>query len=103
MNNYEKIKLALFAIDHNAYAIQSTNENLIAILDGKDDGFCKKCENRLYLLGKCLPKLAEVMEELGEIVNCMDAVSGLDAHLMKIPYDIIYGRMDADDYETEDI
>lgn len=97
MKNYEKIMLALFAIQHNAYVIQSINDDKIAYI--KDEFSLKRAEGRDKILADCLLKLRDVMEELGECVNAMDAVTGIDARLMDVPYNIVYGRKTADDYE----
>lgn len=97
MNNYEKIMLALFAIQHNAYIIQSLNDEVAAYI--KDEFSLKRAEGRDKVLADCLLKLQDVMEELGECVNAMDAVTGLDTHLMEVPYDIVYGRKTANDYD----
>lgn len=99
MNNYEKIMLALFAIQHNAYIIQSCNDELLMSSAGKENFIRLRCEGRNTTLGECLPKLAEVMEILGELVNAMDATMGVDAKLTKIPYDIVCRRKTPEDYE----
>ncbi len=100
MNEYEKIKLALFAIEYNAYIIQSCNDEL-KYIPNLDEFTQKRVEGRQELLAGCVRKLQAVMEDLGETINAMDAATAVDSELMKIPYAIVYGRKTAEDYENE--
>lgn len=97
MNNYEKIMLALFAIQHNAYIIQSCNDTALHL--AKDDLALRCAFGRDELLAACISKLQDVMEDLGEYVNAMDAMTGVDTKLMEVPYAIVYGRKTPEDYD----
>lgn len=98
MTNYEKIKLALFAIEHNAYIFQQIlNDELH---DPCESEFINDMRNkRKESYDKILSMLEEVMEYSGNVLSDCDAYTPYDLKLLDVPYDIVYGRKVADDYK----
>lgn len=108
MKSIELINLTLNEIRRSAQMIadvEADYRNLIFNMekegfDAERIEFNKKSADRLHAdLERCRLALREVLEDIAECQNNRDMVTGVDAAIGKVAYDLIYERKTDKDYE----
>lgn len=108
MKSIELINLTLNEIRRSAQMIadvEADYRNLIFNMekegfDAKRIEFNKKSADRLHEdLERCRLALRDVLEDIAECQNNRDMVTGVDAAISAVAYDLIYERKTDKDYE----
>lgn len=105
MDEYELICLALEEVRKQAYNLQQTKDTLEWAMGRKEGQQSDECLQNLIkesgeVLRETLANLRDtVLENIAEYNNGIDNVSGVDMVLAKVPFDLIYERKKAEDFE----
>lgn len=96
----EKILLATQQIQLMANTI-AREQQIAALRIEKDDKiYHGMVEQPLEVLNKNFDKIMDVVENLANYINMSDTICAEDVALSKVPMDILYGRMEEDDFEN---
>lgn len=104
MKTIELINLTLNEIRRSAQVIADVTTESEMIVPHQADGTVKDILNKRInenneALNQCRIALREVLEDIAEYQNSCDMVSGVDAELGKVAYDLIYERKTDADYD----
>ena len=107
MERIELINMALFEIGRECQIVDNLRtESLrhIEVIEAKGeevpDIFRKLNESHEVTLKLIHYMLRDVMEVIGEYMNCQDIVQGVDVAINKTIYDLVYERKTEKDYES---
>jgi hypothetical protein len=103
LDSLSKIIIATGQINYMAVSIDSVNEQMKFIPDEK--GYHSEVIKQFdEALSDTVGKLAEIMEDLGNLINGRDAICHIDTRVAKVPFEIIVAGMDdcEKDYEDDD-
>lgn len=104
MKTIELINLTLNEIRRSAQVIadMTTESEMIVSHQASEnvkDILNARIKENHEVLNQCRIALREVLENIAEYQNSCDMVSGVDAELGKVAYDLIYERKTDEDYD----
>ncbi len=93
LDSLSKIIIATGQINYMAVSIDSVNEQMKFIPDEK--GFHAEGIKQFdEALAATVVRLADIMEDLGNLINNRDAICHIDTRVAKVPFEIICGGKD---------
>lgn len=105
MNEYELICLTLEEVRKQAYNLQQMKDTLEWAVERRTNQKMAEIHQEIIkeageVLRETLTNLRDrILENIAEYNNGIDNVSGVDTALAKVPFDLIYERKKAEDFE----